>query len=65
MAGDKVLNITASFGVAFRAAAYKLEDIVKQADEALYLAKREGRNIVRTTEDVEVNKLASIKKLRL
>jgi diguanylate cyclase (GGDEF)-like protein len=65
MAGDKVLKITASFGVAFRATAYKLEDIVKHADEALYLAKREGRNIVSTTEDVEINKLASIKKLRL
>jgi diguanylate cyclase (GGDEF)-like protein len=65
MSGDKVLNMTASFGVAFRANAHKLDDIVKHADEALYQAKREGRNTVRTTEDVVVNKLASFKKLRL
>jgi diguanylate cyclase (GGDEF)-like protein len=56
IAGDKELNLTASFGVAFRSSAYKLEDIVTHADDALYLAKREGRNIVCTTDDVEVNK---------
>lgn len=54
--GSKVLSMTASFGVAFRATPYKLEDIVKHADEALYLAKREGRNIVCTTDDVDTNK---------
>lgn len=43
--GDKVLNITASFGVAFRATAHSLEDIVTHADAALYLAKRKGRNM--------------------
>lgn len=54
-ADGKELKITASFGVAFRASADKLEDIVKHADQALYLAKGEGRNTVRTTNDLKTN----------
>lgn len=52
LAGDKVLNMTASFGVAFRAKANNLIDIVTHADHALYLAKNDGRNMVRTTRDL-------------
>lgn len=43
--GEK-LNITASFGVAIRKSAYKLEDAVALADDALYRAKSNGRNQV-------------------
>ncbi|WP_339723020.1 sensor domain-containing diguanylate cyclase [uncultured Paraglaciecola sp.] len=62
---DKVLNMTASFGVAFRSAAYKLEDIVTHADEALYIAKRAGRNTVCTTNDIEVKSPVGNSNLRL
>ena len=63
MAGDKVLNMTASFGVAYRALAYKLGDIVTHADDALYLAKREGRNTVCTTNDLVDNKQLEVASL--
>ncbi|AFZ67843.1 GGDEF domain-containing protein [Deinococcus peraridilitoris] len=39
-------GITASFGVAVWRAGDSLEDLLRRADEALYCAKREGRNRV-------------------
>lgn len=43
----RALNVTVSVGVAAPAGeADKLEDILKRADQALYQAKREGRNRV-------------------
>ncbi len=41
------MNITASIGVAaLEGIDDKVEDILKRADQALYRAKREGRNRV-------------------
>lgn len=39
-------SISASFGVAFSQSGVKKEDIIRQADEALYQAKHQGRNQV-------------------
>ncbi|MEP1445911.1 MAG: sensor domain-containing diguanylate cyclase [Paraglaciecola sp.] len=64
-ARGKILSMSASFGVAFRATAYKLEDIVTHADEALYMAKREGRNTVRTTNDLKDNTPQKVPNFRL
>jgi diguanylate cyclase (GGDEF)-like protein len=41
------LRVTGSFGVASRAEGEILEDLTRRADEALYLAKRAGRDNVR------------------
>lgn len=41
------LSITASFGVSFTAVARPLTEVVSSADDALYQAKLEGRNLVR------------------
>lgn len=41
-------RFTASFGVAEVVAGERIEDAYKRADEALYAAKNEGRNCVRT-----------------
>ena len=43
---DDPLPITASFGVAMKAADESFEDAIRRADEALYLAKSRGRNCV-------------------
>ena len=43
------LHITASFGVTFSQDNRKLEEIVADADKALYEAKKSGRNSVHTT----------------
>jgi len=40
------LKITVSIGVATRRQGESLDDIVHRADDALYQAKREGRNQV-------------------
>jgi len=45
------LPITASFGVATSGAAQNFEDVFRQADQALYLAKSRGRNCVVTADD--------------
>lgn len=41
---DLRISITASFGIAFSQASLSRLDIVRMADEALYIAKNEGRN---------------------
>ncbi|MNF02962.1 diguanylate cyclase [compost metagenome] len=44
---DKVLDsVTASFGVAFAKTGDTLESLLTRADDALYQAKRNGRNQV-------------------
>jgi len=43
---ESVVNVTASFGVAFSAQNELPEQVLKRADEALYQAKRKGRNRV-------------------
>lgn len=49
-----VVQLTASFGVAvFRPGEDTPETLVARADDALYRAKREGRNRVRAAEDAE------------
>lgn len=55
--GSDLIKVTASFGIAFKESAYKLEDTVALADDALYQAKKNGRNQVvfntGSTENVE------------
>ena len=47
------LGVTVSIGVAwFPVAGETLEEILKQADSALYLAKQQGRNCVRSFKDL-------------
>lgn len=45
-AGEHRLSPTASFGVADSTTAASPEELIEQADEALYQAKRQGRNAV-------------------
>lgn len=48
------IPISASFGVAVTArSGYELRELLIHADEALYKAKREGRNRVVVSEEVE------------
>jgi diguanylate cyclase (GGDEF)-like protein len=46
MVGDKEITVTASFGVAAMRAGMTLQQLLAEADEALYRAKSEGRNRV-------------------
>ena len=46
MVGDKEVSVTASFGVAAMRAGMTLQQLLAEADEALYRAKSEGRNRV-------------------
>lgn len=54
---DSLVPCTASLGVVVRYDREPLRNALMRADEALYLAKGEGRNRVRTQEDVAVAKL--------
>jgi diguanylate cyclase (GGDEF)-like protein len=45
---DQMIKVTASFGVATLSADLNLEELIKNADEALYRAKNSGRNKVVT-----------------
>jgi diguanylate cyclase (GGDEF)-like protein len=44
--GAKAINVTASFGIATRGAGATVEELLHAADDALYRAKRDGRNRV-------------------
>ena len=41
---EVVINVTASVGAAVMASKLPINEIIAQADEALYNAKRKGRN---------------------
>jgi len=46
--GNEVVNVTISIGACENQAGEKPEQVIKRADQALYLAKEQGRNCVRT-----------------
>ena len=51
--GDKFINVTASFGLSFRGDSDRtIEEIIEEADRALYKAKSEGRNKVITVDEL-------------
>jgi diguanylate cyclase (GGDEF)-like protein len=59
---DDPLPITASFGVATSRSDQGFEEVLRQADQALYLAKNRGRNcVVAATED-EMHKVTGARK---
>ena len=45
---DKIIEITASFGLSFRKSEVCIDDVIKEADRLLYKAKRTGKNRVVT-----------------
>jgi diguanylate cyclase (GGDEF)-like protein len=59
------LPITASFGVAASKDDQGFEDAFRQADEALYLAKKRGRNCVVCSSDDQMHKVTGARKATL
>ncbi|WP_400245108.1 histidine kinase N-terminal 7TM domain-containing protein [Niallia sp. JL1B1071] len=57
---EKVINITASFGVAVKEKDIALSPLIHEADKALYASKREGRNTVRLAANGEYITLSSV-----
>ena len=45
--GTTSIQITGSFGVSFTATPRSLSEVISAADDALFCAKRDGRNMVR------------------
>jgi diguanylate cyclase (GGDEF)-like protein len=56
------LSITASFGVATSHADQSFDDVFKQADQALYLAKSRGRNCVVAANEEQMHTVTGAKK---
>jgi len=54
--------ITASFGVAASGADQSFEDVFRQADQALYLAKNRGRNCVVTANEEQMSRITGTRK---
>jgi len=50
LGNDRSLQVTASLGVARRKPGESLDELIRRADEALYIAKQNGRNQVRLAE---------------
>lgn len=55
LSAENSLNVTASFGIAATVKHNKLDDLVALADNALYEAKRQGRNQVKVYEEDKSN----------
>jgi diguanylate cyclase (GGDEF)-like protein len=56
------LPITASFGVATSEVGQGFEDVFRQADQALYLAKNRGRNCVVTADQDQVHRVTGTRR---
>lgn len=57
---DGLINITASFGIANGGPSENQESLIARADEALYRAKREGRNMFRVASPVTIDRPAEL-----
>ncbi|WP_068549891.1 GGDEF domain-containing protein [Thermosulfidibacter takaii] len=55
--GDEIINVTASFGVAQVRKGDTPQSLIERADKALYLAKSDGKNCVRSEFDALARKL--------
>lgn len=54
--GMKDMNVTVSMGVAFYKEGLDMDSIIKQGDEAMYFAKKSGKNNVKTYDDIAKDK---------
>ncbi len=59
---ENPLPITASFGVATSGDDQRFEDVFRQADQALYLAKNRGRNCVVTANDDQQHRITGTRR---
>lgn len=59
---DDPIAVTASFGVATTGADGSFDDVFRQADQALYLAKNRGRNCVVAASDEQMHKVTGARK---